>query len=124
MLNPTLLDVQNQLLASMSLEVDEINAALDGIEKKSESLDNDVLTFEKKANTLVTISYHMTRLRCKVIRIMTKIKSILNDPATPAALRAGFIKHQEFCSQVSLRLDSLRDDIQVTELCNFHASQL
>lgn len=109
-------EAANRLAASMAQNDELYNSVFDQIDEMTSCLTEDVDN-QKKYDSIVSIEYLLVRLRIKTSFEQLKVKGCLSDVNTPASLRGMFMKRAEYLSQITLKLDAIRDDISVLQKC-------
>lgn len=113
----TISEASNKLAAEMHRSDELYNSIFTKIDESTEALTDQNVDANRKYDTLVSIEYLLVKVRFKASFEQLKVKSLLSDPNTPAALRGTFLKRAEYLSQILLKLNDIRDDISVIQRC-------
>ena len=104
------------ILASKMEEFDkDLDVLMNSIQDTTADLTNPDVSSKSKYDAIVSIEYLLlkARLNCEFEHL--KVKSALNKQDTPPVLKAMFVKRDQYLAQVSLKLNSIREDINTLQ---------
>ena len=118
--------MSNSVVISVVQTANSLASKMEGFDKDLEDLMNSIqdvtaeltnpdISQKVKYDAIVSIEYLLlkARLNCEFEHL--KVKSILNKQDTPAMLKALFVKRDQYLAQVSLKLNSIREDINTLQ---------
>lgn len=104
-------EVANQFTAAIDKKDERYNSLMSTIQEGTELLLDSSVSSQKKYDTIVGCEYLLVKFRMDVEFEHLNVKKILSSQDTPAMLRGLLMKRDQYLAQVSLKLNSLREDI-------------
>lgn len=118
----TLNDAAN-VIYTQSEKVDkQIMDLFDRIERESQSLEDTAFSDEDKYKVINGLEYLFVRLRIITEHELVKIKKILSDKNTPAALKPFFQSRSVYLAEISAKITLYRDDVKALERSQYMIS--
>lgn len=108
-------ELSNQVAAITEKKDERYQSLIEKIETSTELLLSQECTQQSKYDTLVSCEYLLVKLRLDIEFEHLTVKKMLNDTNTPASLRGHFLKRDQYLAQMSLKLNSIREDISVLQ---------
>lgn len=104
------------IAASLTSKKDKnYESIMEDITERTNILLEDNAHMQNKFDAVVSVEYLLVKLRLDVEFEHISVKRLLNDKETPAALRGHFMKRDQYLAQLSLKLNSIRDDISALQ---------
>lgn len=108
----SLLEQSNQLVAAFESKDQSFNDIINKVDEMTISLLSDEIPNVKKYDTIMSIEYLLVRARIQTETESLNVKRILSTSNDlPASIKGLFIKRDQYLAQVSLKLNSIRDEI-------------
>lgn len=92
------------------------------IELESRSLTDIAFSDTDKYRVITSLEYLFARLRILVEFELTKIKKVLSDRNTPAALKPFFQSRSVYLAEISAKITLYREDVKVLERAQYAVS--
>lgn len=105
----------NALAAKMEVFDKELEDLMDTIQDVTADLTNPDVSNKSKYDSIVSVEYLLLKARFNCEFEHLKVKSLLNKQDTPPVLKALFVKRDQHLAQVSLKLNSIREDINTLQ---------
>lgn len=108
-------EASNKLVARIEKNDEEFNNIVNQIQSITDDILDENVDNSKKYDKIVSIEYLLVKARLNVEFEHLKVKSILSNPSTPAAIRGILIKRDSYLATVSVKLNGIRDDISTLQ---------
>lgn len=105
----------NEVYLACAARDKEIDSLLSRIVDGTVVLGSDDVDNSKKFDAIVAVEYLFVRLRVLVENECINVKKVLNGSELPVVLRNFFQKRAVYLSEVSTRISTIRDDIQLVQ---------
>lgn len=104
------IDLANQSLALIAKKDKSISEIFEKIDSATQSL-LDGISNAEKYNIIVSIEYLLVRARLQIEFEHISVKQILQDTEVTQTIRNIFVKRDQYLAQLSLKLNTIREDI-------------
>lgn len=108
-------EAANQIVAIANKKDERYESIINKISSDTEDLLSQQIDAQKKYDLIVSCEYLLVKIRMDVEFEHMNVKKALINPETPASLRGFFIKRDQYLAQLSLKLNSIREDISVLQ---------
>lgn len=109
----SLVEQSNMLIAAFDKKDQEFDSIIDKVMSATESLTSDEVKSNIKYDIIVGIEYLLVRARLVVESESLKVKRIIssNNSDLSPSIKGLFVKRDTYLAQVSMKLNSIRDEI-------------
>ena len=111
----TFADASNKIAAEISNNNSKFDKIVEQILEKTDLLVDEDVNNQVKYDSVVSIEYLLLRARLESEFEHLKIKQLLSDQSTPAALRGIFMKRSQYLSELAVKLSTIRDDVSTLQ---------
>lgn len=103
-------DAPNQLVALIGQKNKKIDEIFKRINESTEILLSDS-NLQSKYDAVVSIEYLLLKARLECEFESLQVKQFLSDNNTPPNLKPIFLKRSQYLSEITVKLNSIREDI-------------
>lgn len=111
----SVIEGSNILASKMDAADKEIDSLISSIHDMTADLNNPQVSNHTKYESIVSIEFLLVRARILTEFEHLKVKQVLSKNQVEAYLKAIFIKRDQYLAQVSLKLNAIRDDIEILQ---------
>lgn len=111
----TFADASNKIAAQIDSNNKKLDKIINQIIETTASLTDTEVSNQSKYDMVVSIEYLLLRARLESEFEHLKIKQLLADAGTPAALRGIFMKRSQYLAEIAIKLNAIREDVSTLQ---------